>query len=61
MKPLFLLLFFISSVLEYAQGNQKPVVSRKYNTITKKQKLTEEELKSWHHKDIISHTILYIF
>ncbi|WP_082994973.1 S8 family serine peptidase [Aquimarina megaterium] len=57
MKILLLFLFFIGSLLGYAQEDKKQLIPQTYSGITKQQELTKEELKSWHHKDISNDTI----
>ncbi|PKV52032.1 subtilase family protein [Aquimarina sp. MAR_2010_214] len=57
MKIITTFLFCISSVFGYAQKEKKQLISQTYSGITKQQQLTEEELKSWHRKDISNDTI----
>ncbi len=50
-------MLFISFLLGYTQENKNQLLPRAFNGVVKKQKLKEEELKSWHYKDIIEDTI----
>ncbi len=47
----------MNSFLGSAQKEKKQFLPQTFSEITKKQKLKEEELKSWHYKDIIEDTI----
>ena len=56
MKTVFLLLFSVGAISGYAQETQKyiPNIS---GVVLKKNKFSDQEVKTWYHKDIVEDTI----